>query len=257
MKLSEKSDVIKTVKRGDVYFCSLSHPDDEEMKYNQYLLGKVRPCLVIGTDTFLTYPFYHVIPIRNNNENVLVNKENTIPILLEDNYDSILDFNQTRPVHVKMIRDYVGTIYDEEILCKIELKLIENYSLDRHILYLEPEFLKYKNDLCNYIKQISETILEGFKQGKSVNVQVQYLDGNKSEETAEEAAVYKIKRAPRNKNKDDYKNWSEEDMREFLVFDSLGIASLEQLVNVEGYNFDSIYEIKRCIWYCKHKLGCM
>ena len=257
MKLTENSDVIKTIKRGDVYFCSLSHPNDEEMKYNQFLLGKMRPCLIIGTDSSLTYPFYHVIPIRNNNENALVNKENIIPILLEDDYDSILDFNQTRPVHVKYIKDYIGTIYDEEIICKIEMKLIENYGINEHVIFLSPQLAKYKNNIYESMKKIAETILNGFQQGKNVNVQVQYLEEeNEEENQTSNVAEYKIRRIPRNKNKDDYKNWSEEDMREFLMFNGLGMASVEQL-KVEGYNFDSIYEIKRCIWYCKHELGCL
>lgn len=249
MKLSEKSQVTKTIKRGDVYFCSLSNSDDDEMKYNQYLLGKTRPCVIIG-NPYLTYPFYHAIPIRSYTDSVLVNKENILPIILEDNFDSVLDFSQTRPVYEKAVRDYIGTIYDEKILMEIERKLIENYGIGEHIIYLNFETFEYKNETYETMRKVTNAILDGMRNGKQVSVQVSYLDEREEPKMSE----YGIKRVKRNKDKNDYKNWNEEEMREFLIFNNLGIASVEQL-KIEGYNFDSIYEVKRCIWYCKHKLG--
>lgn len=254
MKLTENSDVVKTIKRGGVYFCQLSSPTDDELKHSQYLIGKMRPCLIVGTDSLLTYPFYHAIPIRSKSENDLTNKENLIDIRLEDDHESALDFGQTRPVHINFIKDYIGTIYDDEIISKIERKLLENYDLSERVIYLEPSLAKYKDDVYVLMKQVVDSIVNGLRNGKNVNVQVSYLNENNRVET--KSPEFKINRITNKTNKEDYKTWNEEDMREFLMFDNLGIASLEQL-NQEGYKFDSIYEIRRCIWYCKHKLGSM
>lgn len=254
MKLTENSDVVKTIKRGSVYFCQLSSPTDEELKHNQYLIGKMRPCLIIGTDSLLTYPFYHAIPIRSKSENDLTNKDNLIDIRLEDDHESALDLGQTRPVHINFIKDYIGTIYDDEIISNIERKLIENYALSERTVYLEPSLVKYKDDICDLMKKVVNSITDGLKKGKNVNVQVSYLNENERVET--KSPEFKIKRVANKTNKEDYKTWDEEGMRDFLMFDNLGIASLEQL-NQEGYKFDSIYEIRRCIWYCKHKLSNM
>lgn len=248
MKLTENSDVVKTIRRGDIYFCCLSSPADEELKHNQYLLGKVRPCLIIGNDSQISYPFYHVIPIRSNVENDLTNKENMIPICLEDDHDSVLDFSQARPVHINLIRDYIGTIYDDELMSKIEMKLIENYDLMKNAIYINRSCLNYKNDAYELLKKVINSVIDGINKGVTVHVNVSYQDGSNKNN-------YEIKRPKTSYNKKDYLTWNEEDMREFLSFENLGIASVEQLKH-EGYDFNSIYEIKRCIWYCKHKLGC-
>lgn len=245
MKLTDVSDVKKMIKRGDIYYCSLNSKNDKKLHNNQYLIGKTRACLIIGSDDLYSYPFYYVVPIRNNNESAYVNQENILPIVLEKEYDSVLDFSQVRPVHICFIHDYIGSLRNNEILSEIERKILTNFDINKNIIYIDPN--KYENEeTFNMVKNNMENILDAvtsnLSEGKNINVKITIGNDDNG------------KISKRIEEDDTYKKWTKEKMKLFLTHIDSNYISIEELESL-GFHFKSKYEFKRCIWYCRSKIS--
>lgn len=251
MRLAVDSDIHKVINRGDIFYCRLNSPNDEELKHNQFLIGKIRPCLIIG-DGNLTFPFLEVIPIRSDTDSEFFNKENSFPIKLEKEYESFLDFSQMRPVHYKNIFDYIGTIHNQEMITEIEKRITRNYGFEDRVIFIEPGMEGCKEKLENVVN----TVLKGLKECKDVNIQIGYINRTVEWENDDEQSnneqiekrkrcIPKVKRVYEEPNENKYKEMDEK-QRTNLVLNYSSL--LDNDIDKFGYlgkrfGFSSMYEL--------------
>lgn len=157
MKVSEfigngdqRSDVKKLLhfRKGEIYLCSLDEDDeitDAPFFSKSGLIGKTRPCMIFSTFEYNESwrNTYTIIPIKTNNtekstqEYIQTSPDIYVPIWMNGS-EKLIMINQARPIDVKKVRQYIGTITNQDVLNKVdELYLQCHYGSkdDIHEIY--------------------------------------------------------------------------------------------------------------------------
>lgn len=125
------------IRRGQIYMCSLDEPYNYGSRKSQEefsktgLIGKKRPCLIISNDNInANGSVYRIIPIKSNHtelstlEYVAKSSDTLIPIEMSED-TKFLVVNQSRPIHISSVNNYVATITNSKLLDKIDKAIIE------------------------------------------------------------------------------------------------------------------------------------
>lgn len=128
---SAKTDIkrIYDFKKGDIYICNL---DEDESKDGSYfsttgLIGKTRPCFLFSikeyNDEFRNT--YTIMPIKTNNtglsteEYIRTSHDIVTPIWI-DGVEKFIVVNQARPLCVRKVIRYLGTVVNPDVLIKVD-----------------------------------------------------------------------------------------------------------------------------------------
>lgn len=127
-----KSDIKRILhfNKGDIYLCRLDDEDDDNdtpFFSKSGLIGKTRPCMIFSTIEYndCWRNTYTVIPIKTNNtglstkEYIEQSPDIFVPIWMEGS-EKLIMVNQARPLGVKRVKSYIGTITNQEVLNKVD-----------------------------------------------------------------------------------------------------------------------------------------
>ena len=138
-------DIGKVICKFDVYICDLGETVSEFADTG--MLTKKRPCVIVSSDD-LNNPRngqYKIAPIRTEHYHSEVNRENLemiiaekrklgriyVPIEMNKEDFRFIDLTQTRPISIRKIQHYVGTILNSELRRRINRDLLEtSYTKD-------------------------------------------------------------------------------------------------------------------------------
>ena len=192
MNIAKNGSIKKIINRGDVYQCLLS-PIDDMPKDGR--IGKCRPCLIIS-EQFDDTVYKKIIPIRtveNYDSMPQSIKQSLVPIVLEENRTSYLDIRQERPISDSLIKNYIGTVTDQNIFKQIKevhdrICFPEQFDDSHEMVYADKDncielpdnLIDRKSEMIDLLKCISDAMT----QGKSIKVFTEYEEEtveNKSE----------------------------------------------------------------------------
>lgn len=164
-KLSEedtRTDVKKkfNFKKGDICICNLDEEDGYNGSYfsKTGLIGKSRPCLIFSTEEY-NKDFrntYTVIPIKSNNtgltteEYVSTSLDIITPIWIHGTEKFII-ITQARPLSVKRIGGYVGTITNPKVLDKVDELFMATHFCDKNKAEFISEYYGNFNNALNFL----------------------------------------------------------------------------------------------------------
>lgn len=131
---STDMDVVRVIKKFDMYHCDLGDPTPERGN----TLGKVRPCIIVSSDDIncIFSNQYVVVPMRTIHKNVtddniseFIQNERyvgriCIPIKMDGVY-RVLDINQIRQIPSTKVLKYCGSIIKPELRKNINAALME------------------------------------------------------------------------------------------------------------------------------------